>query len=115
MRDGKPTTIHLRRVEGFTKKRLKCYAAASLADGASLVSDGLPCFAAVAEAGFAHTVTITGGGAGPTDLAFHVGNTVSGNVKATITGTCRGGAPRHTARYLAAYEYCFNRRTDLAS
>jgi hypothetical protein len=33
----------------------------------------------------------------------------------TITGTCRVLRPSHAARYLAAYEYRFNRRTDLAS
>ena len=115
-RDGKPTAIHLRRVEGFTKEQLKRYAATGLADGASVVSDGLSCFTAIAEAGFAHTVITTGGGAErPTEPAFKWVNTVLGNVKAAITGTCRALRARHTARYLAAYEYRFNRRTDLAS
>ncbi len=115
-RDGKPTAIHLRRVEAFTKDQLRRYAASGLAAGAGVVSDGLSCFTAIAEAGFSHTVITTGGGAKrPTEPAFKWVNTVLGNVKAAITGTCRALRPQHTARYLAAYEYRFNRRTDLAS
>jgi hypothetical protein len=30
-----------------------------------------------------------------------------------ITGTCRSCDPQHTERYLAAYEWRFNRRIDL--
>jgi hypothetical protein len=37
-RDGKPTAIHLHRVESFTREQLKRYAATGLADGASVVS-----------------------------------------------------------------------------
>ena len=113
-REGRPVAVHLRRVDGFTKEQLGRYARASLAPGARVVSDGLHCFAALAEAGFAHTVIKTGGGPRrPTEPAFAWVNTVLGNVKAAITGTCRALGARHTARYLAAYEYRFNRRADL--
>lgn len=113
-REGKPTAIHLRRVEGFTKQQIAHYAKASLAPAASVVSDGLSCFTAIAEAGFAHTVIVTGGGARrPTEAAFKWVNTTLGNVKAAITGTCRALRPKYTARYLAAYEYRFNRRHDM--
>jgi transposase-like protein len=114
--EGKPVAVHLRRVAGFTKEQIGRYARAGLAPGSDVVSDGLACFAAVAEAGFAHTVITTGGGAKrPTEPAFKWVNTLLGNVKAAITGTCRALRRQHTARYLAAYEYRFNRRTDLAS
>lgn len=113
-REGKPTAIHLRRVEAFTKDQIARYAKAGLAPGADVVSDGLSCFAAIAQAGFAHTVIITGSGARrPTEAAFKWVNTTLGNVKAAITGTCRALRPRYVARYLAAYEYRFNRRHDL--
>ena len=115
-REGKPVAVHLRRVTGFTKEQIGLYAKTSLAPGADVVSDGLSCFAALAEAGFAHTVIIAGSGAKrPTEPAFKWVNTVLGNVKAAITGTCRALRPQHADRYLAAYEYRFNRRTDLAS
>lgn len=114
--EGRPLAIHLRRVESFTKQQIGRYAAACLAPGTTVVSDGLSCFTAVAEAGFDHTVIVTGSGAKrPTEAAFNWVNTALGNVKAAITGTCRALRRQHAARYLAAYEYRFNRRTDLAS
>ena len=42
-------------------------------------------------------------------------NTLLGNFKSAITGTCRWVSPKHAGRYLAAYEYRFNRRFDLAA
>jgi len=35
------------------------------------------------------------------------------DIKSAITGTCRSCDERHTARYLAAYEWRFNRRFDM--
>ena len=52
------------------------------------------------------------GGAHP---AFKWVNTVLGNIKAAITGTYRSIAPKHVPRYLAEFEYRFNRRHDLAA
>jgi transposase-like protein len=115
-RDGKPTALHLRRVSGFTKEQIRLYAKSGLVPGARVVSDGLGCFAALAEAGFAHTIVKTGGGTRrPTEPALAWVNTVLGNVKSAISGTCRSLSSHHAARYLAAYEYRFNRRTDLQS
>jgi len=115
-REGKPVAVHLRRVEGFTKEQIGRYARAGLAPGAAVVSDGLHGFAAIAEAGFTHRVIKVGSGSGrPAAPAFACVNTVLGNVKSAITGTCRALGARHSARYLAAYEYRFNRRADLAS
>lgn len=115
-REGKPVAVHLRRVEGFTKEQIGRYARASLAPGTAVVSDGLHCFAAIAEAGFTHSVIKVGGGPRrPAEPAFASVNTVLGNVKSAITGTCRALGARHSARYLAAYEYRFNRRANLAS
>src|ERR687889_620016 len=42
-------------------------------------------------------------------------NTSLGNIKAAITGTYRSIAPKHVPRYLAEFEYRFNRRYDLAA
>jgi hypothetical protein len=41
-------------------------------------------------------------------------NTALGNIKSAIVGTCRSFDSQHTERYLAAYEWRFNRRFDLA-
>jgi hypothetical protein len=38
-----------------------------------------------------------------------------GNIKASLTGTYRSISSKHVPRYLAEFEYRFNRRYDLAS
>lgn len=91
-----------RRTTGFTKERIGLYAKANPTPGADAVSDGLLCFAAVAEAGFAHTVIITGSGAErPTEPAFKWVNTVLGDVKAVFTGTCPPGPALPACRPIA--------------
>ncbi len=42
-------------------------------------------------------------------------NTTLGNIKSAIVGTCRSFDGQHTDRYLAAFEWRFNRRFDLAA
>ena len=111
-RDGKPTYTQLRCVEGFTKAALEAYAEANLTPGTLVLSDGLSCFEGVVEAGMDHLAIITGGGR-PKDVRFKWVNTALGNIKSAITGTVRSCTPFHAKRYLAAYEYRFNRRLDL--
>jgi hypothetical protein len=55
---------------------------------------------------------VTGSGP-PKDERLKWTNTVLGNIKSAITGTCRSFGPQHTERYLASYEWRFNRRFDL--
>ena len=110
--DNRPIYAQLRRVPGFTSEAIKTYAAASIAPGSRVTSDGLACFAAVTEAGMEHWAIITGSGRPSTPELKWV-NTGLGNIKSAITGTCRSCSPRHADRYLAAYEYRFNRRFQL--
>jgi ISXO2-like transposase domain len=77
-----------------------------------VLSDGLACFGGIAEAGFIHAVNVTGGGR-PKGTEFEWVNTGLGNTKGAITGTCRSCDARHAPRYLASYEYRYNRRFDL--
>ncbi len=44
---------------------------------------------------------------------FNWANTLLGNVKNAITGTCHAIREQHVPRYLAELEYRFNRRHDL--
>src|SRR5215213_9906998 len=75
-----------------------------------------PFFAAVAEAGCRHEVIETGSGAAAARTpAFKWVNTALGNIKAAITGTYRSISQKHVPRYLAEFEYRFNRRYDLAA
>ena len=47
--------------------------------------------------------------------AFKWVNTTLGNIKNAITGTYRAIRDKHVPRYLAEFEYRFNRRYDLAA
>jgi ribosomal protein L37AE/L43A len=111
-RENKPVHAQLRRVPGFTRAAIKSYAAANIAAGSRVTSDGLACFAAVTEAGMAHRAIVTGSGR-PTTAELKWVNTGLGNIKSAMIGTCRHCSPRHADRYLAAYEYRFNRRFRL--
>ena len=114
--EGKPVRLKLRRVGSFCRRAVEGFAKCSLDRTCEVVSDGLPCFAAVTKAGCRHTVVKTGSGARAARTpAFRWVNTALGNIKAAITGTYRSIAPKHVPRYLAEFEYRFNRRYDLAA
>jgi transposase-like protein len=112
---GKPHRIILRRVKAFSKLALRKLASTALTPGAEVVSDGLACFKAVTIAGCAHTAIVTGSGSKAAKTpAFKWVNTAPGNIKAALVGTYRAVREKHAARYLAEFEYRFNRRYDLA-
>jgi transposase-like protein len=114
--EGKPVRLKLRRVSGFCSRAVARFARRSLDPGCEVVSDGLACFGAVAEAGCRHAVVRTGSGrAAARTPAFRWVNTALGNIKAAITGTYRAVREKHVPRYLAEFEYRFNRRYDLAA
>ena len=111
-RDMKPIYTHVRRVPGFTKAAIKAYAVASIEPGSWVHSDGLGCFNGLADAGMKHVPTVTGGGR-PDEVRFKWVNVGLGNLKSALVGTCRSCDAHHADRYLAAYEWRFNRRFDL--
>ena len=112
-RDGRPIYTQMRCLAGFTKEAIKDYAKRSIEPGSRVLSDGLGCFNGLADAGMKHVIKITGGGR-PQGTGFTWVNTGLGNVKSAIKGTLRSCDPQHTARYLAAFEWRYNRRFDLA-
>lgn len=112
--DGKPDQIILRRVKAFSKFALRKLAGAALAPGAEVVSDGLACFCALADVGCAHTAIVTGSGARAARTPqFKWVNTALANIKAALVGTYRAVRQKHVPRYLAEFEYRFNRRYKL--
>jgi len=112
--DGKPHQIILRRVKTFSKHALEKLAGTALTPGAEVVSDGLACFAAVTKAGCMHKAIVTGSGPKAAKTpTFKWVNTALGNVKAALVATYRAVREQHAARYLAEFEYRFNRRYDL--
>ena len=59
---------------------------------------------------------MTGSGPGSVRIpAFKWVNTALGNIKSAIVGTYRAISSKHVPRYLAEFEYRFNRRYDLAA
>ena len=112
-REGEPVYMQLRRIAGFTKEAIRDYAAANIVAGTWVLSDALGCFHGLKQAGMRHIAMTTGGGR-PKNPLFKWVNTGLGNIKSAITGTSRSCDPQHTERYLAAFEWRFNRRFDLA-
>ena len=112
--DGKPDQIILRPVKGFSSFAIRKLASTALNPGANIVSDGLACFAAVTQVGCLHTSIKTGSGKQAARTpAFKWVNTALGNIKAALVGTYRAVREKHVPRYLAEFEYQFNRRYDL--
>jgi hypothetical protein len=111
--DGKPTRLKPRRVTAFCAQSVAKFAHSSLEKECEVVSDGLNCFTAVTKAGCAHQIILTGSGAVSGRFpTFKWVNTALGNIKAAITGTYRSISSKHVPRYLAEFEYRFNRRYD---
>jgi transposase-like protein len=112
--DGRPMKIQLRRVRGFRQREIARYAKSSLVPGSDVISDGLWCVKGVTEAACTHSVVVIGSGHKSTQLScFKWVNTMLGNVKNSLLGTFHAIRVKHTPRYLAEFEYRFNRRFDL--
>ena len=66
------------------------------------------------EAGCSHTAVKTSSGArAAKNPRFKWVNTVLGNIKSAMAGTYRAVRAKHVPRYLAEFEYRFNRRYRL--
>ncbi len=113
-RDGRPMKIQLRRVRGFRKREIARYARSCLMPGSEVFTDGLWCFSGVTTADCHHNPMVTGGGRQSVQYScFKWVNTMLGNVKNSLLGTFHAIRDKHVSRYLAEFEYRFNRRFDL--
>lgn len=112
--EGHPVAMRMDVVAGFRKTELAAWARRCLVPGSRVVSDGLGCFPAIAEAGCEHTAIATGGGV-PEDARFVWVNTVLGNVKNALHGTYHALRAKYLQRYLSEFCYRFNRRFDMAA
>jgi hypothetical protein len=99
----------------FTQEAVADFMGQSLALPLTLVSDGLGCFTAVAGLGAVHQRIVTGGGAASAKLPqFRAVNTVLSNLKTALSGTYHAVKfAKYAHRYLAEFQYRFNRRFDL--
>jgi transposase-like protein len=100
----------------FTKEAVADFMGHSLVLPLTLVSDGLGCFTVAATLGAVHERVVTGGGAASAKLPqFRAINTVLGNLKTALTGTYHAFKfAKYAHRYLAEFQYRFNRRFDLS-
>ena len=96
--EGRPVLLKLSVVGRFRKVEVEQWARENLEPGTTANTDGLGCFRGVEAAG-CETPGLTWV------------NTILGNVKRSLNGTCQVSAPR----YLAEFQYRFNHRYDPAA
>jgi hypothetical protein len=113
--EGHPQVARFDPVAGFTKEAIGQWAEQYLDAATRVLSDGLNCFPAVAQAGAVHVPEVVGAGRRSTDMpCFTWINTVLGNVKTALAETYHAfNFRKYAHRYLAECQYRFNRRFDL--
>jgi ISXO2-like transposase domain/Transposase zinc-ribbon domain len=99
----------------FTNASMLEFAARSLVRPLTVVSDGLACFATMAAHAGVHDRNVTGGGAAAAKHPkFRAVNTILGNLKTALRGAYKAFKYRkYGHRYLAEFQYRFNRRFNL--
>jgi hypothetical protein len=113
---GKAIYTRLDVVPNWQKTTIARWAVKALAPDTHVVSDGLATFAAVKEVGFTHepVVVNSSGKAAGGHPRFLAVNTTLGNLKTWMASTFKGFKLSHySQRYLAEFQYRFNRRFDL--
>jgi len=114
--NGHPLRIKLSAVKGFRKTEIAAWSKQNLVSGSTIISDGLVCFTAFAEEGHSHDRVVCGGGrASVEEPKFYWVNTILGNLKSTFRGIYHAVRPKYMQRYLAEFQYRFNRRFDLCN
>ena len=113
---GHPIAACLRQ-QPHTEREVAIFAAQHLASSATVVSDGLWCFRATTMVGAQHERIVTGGGKASAKLPqFKAINTLLGNLKTAINGTYHAfNFAKYAHRYLAEFQYRFNRRFNMRS
>ncbi len=114
--DGEPVQMKLNKVDGFRKRTVLRWSQSQIAADSFVLSDGLRCFNGLAEAGCIHlAINTEPGKKGVQHPAFQWVNTMLGNIKTSMAGTYHSLNGKHLPRYLASFQYRFNRRFDLAA
>jgi ISXO2-like transposase domain/Transposase zinc-ribbon domain len=114
---GKPELVCLSR-QPATGEDVVVFALNTFEPGTTVVSDGAPSFNYVKWQQLAeHHPIVTGGGQQSCEIPqLKAINIVIGNLKTAITGTYHAFKfKKYADRYLAEYQYRFNRRFDLRS
>jgi transposase-like protein len=114
--DGHPLCLRLDRLP-FTKVALRDWAKKALAPSCRVLTDGLGGFLGLSEAVACHHRFILGSGrASAQHPEFRWVNTLLSNLKTALSGTYHAFKFwKYAHRYLAEFQYRFNRRFDLCS
>jgi hypothetical protein len=112
--EGRPIYTKIDRVSGFTSAAIRAWAKKRLAPGSAVISDGLACFRATADAGCEHVTEIMGGMKPKEVPIFQWLNPIMGNVKTGLTGSYHVfNFMNYGDRYLLEVASRFNCRFNL--
>jgi len=111
---GYPLKIKLSVVAGFRKKEIAKWTQEHVIPNSTITSDGLACFNAIADAECTHHRIVCGGGRASVEkMEFYWVNTTLGNLKSALRSTFHSIDRKYAQRYLAEFQYRFNRRFRL--
>ena len=117
--EGKPNQLKLQTVESHdTKSLVEFFKNHTDITNTQVCSDGLSCFStACKELGLEHErIVVSQSELRSVDInSFNWVNTALGNLKKFINGTHQAITKNYIQRYLAEFQYRFNRRFDLKS
>jgi transposase-like protein len=98
----------------FTKEALADFADKRLVRPLTVVSDGLACFTVTATGGIHDRIVVSAGNARAAYARFNAVSTAQSNLKTAISGTYHAiKFAKYAHRYLADFQYRFNRRFDM--
>lgn len=113
---GHPTYMKMTVVDGFKTKAIAQWSQKHIKPASIVISDGLACFRALANEEKQHLYSKTGGDLEKLEHPTYIWvNTMIGNVKNSLRGSCHAIAAKHLPRYLAEYCFRFNNRFNLRS
>ena len=112
---GEAELVCLAQVQ-FTNKALTDFVNKSLVRPLTVVSDGLACFTVTAKAGVHERIVVSAGDPSAAYARFNAVSTAQSNLKTAISGAYHSiKFAKYTHRYLAEFQYKFNRRFDMST
>lgn len=112
--ERKVVYLKVQAVPNFKGRTIRRWAKRSLAKTSTVLTDGMRSFNAIGEVVEDHQpMVMEGGWRNSRHPAFKWVNTILGNLKGNILGVCRWISAKHLPRYLAEFQWRFNRRFDL--
>jgi hypothetical protein len=110
---GHPVHVQLEVVKGFRRKLIEDWARNHLQPDAHVRSDGLSAFRALETTAATHQRLVVRGDNRMLDTAFFWSSTILGNLKTSLQGVYHKIHKQYVPRFLAMFQYRFNRRWDL--